>query len=137
MSMPRACTVTVGPRIVSGVTEPSRADAGEHDELAEAAAREYADRLSAHRRLRAWLMSATASALLILLALTVLRPMPPRRESCHDWANRFAAKVGELWYQSYFRTEPTEPIAEEVDQIWSERPPGCEPPLSSYLDVHH
>jgi len=109
------------------VTEPSRA--GEHDELAEAAAREYADRLTAHRRVLAWLISATASAFLILLALTVLRPMPPRRESCSDWANRYLAKMAEFRYQYYFVTEPTEPLAKEANQIWSERPQGCEPPV--------
>jgi hypothetical protein len=54
------------------MTDPSRGDAGEYDELAEAAVREHADRLIGHRRLRAWLMSATASAALIVLALTVV-----------------------------------------------------------------
>jgi hypothetical protein len=54
------------------MTDPSRGDAGEYDELAEVVAREHADRLVAHRRLRAWLMSATASAALIVLALTVV-----------------------------------------------------------------
>ena len=118
------------------MTEPSPADAGEYDELAEAAAREYADRLAAHRRLRAWLMSASASALLILLALIVLRPVPPRQESCGDWANRYLAKMGELRYQYYFGTEPTEPLAKEADHIWSERPQGCEPPVLSTVQVN-
>ena len=119
------------------MTEPSRADAGEHDELAEAAAREYADRLTAHRRLRAWLMSASASALLILLALIVLRPVPPRQESCNDWANRYLAKFAELRYQYYLGTEPIEPLAKEVDRIWSDRPQGCEPPMLVTTQIDH
>ena len=113
------------------MTEPSRADAQDHDELAEAAAREYADRVTAHERLRAWLISATASALVILLALIVLRPVPLRPESCRHWANRYAAKMGELRYQYYFGTQPVEPLAKQADQIFSQRPQGCEPPALS------
>jgi hypothetical protein len=54
------------------VTGPSPADQPEYDELAEAAAREHAGRLAAQRALRAWLMSATASACVILLGVTAV-----------------------------------------------------------------
>ena len=57
------------------MTESWGADAGEYDELAAAAAREHAGRLVARRRLRAWLMSASASAVLIALALNVVSLM--------------------------------------------------------------
>ena len=57
------------------MTGPALAEAGDYDELAEAAAREQADGLAAHRRLRAWLLAASASAGVVLLAVTTVSLM--------------------------------------------------------------
>lgn len=57
------------------MTGPALAEAGDDDELAEAAARERADGLAAHRRLRAWLLAASASAGVVLLAVTAVSLM--------------------------------------------------------------